>query len=40
MCIRDRKYGAKVELDHGVTGEVSQLLEDINGKTRGLPNGG
>ncbi|MBB3745008.1 hypothetical protein FHX10_004545 [Rhizobium sp. BK591] len=28
------------KLEHGVTGEVSQLLEAINGKTRGLPNGG
>ena len=26
--------------EQGATGEVSQLLEDINGKTRGLPNGG
>ncbi|EJC79982.1 hypothetical protein Rleg4DRAFT_1588 [Rhizobium leguminosarum bv. trifolii WSM2297] len=38
--LKPRKYGAKVELEHGVTGEVSQLLDDINGKTRGLPNGG
>ncbi|MGO8609292.1 terminase small subunit protein, partial [Rhizobium johnstonii] len=36
-----KKYGYKVEPDHGVVAsEVSQLLEDINGKTRGLPNGG
>ncbi|PCK86353.1 terminase small subunit protein [Rhizobium sophoriradicis] len=38
--LKPKKYGAKVELEHGVTGEVSQLLEAINGKTRGLPNGG
>ncbi|MBX5048773.1 terminase small subunit-like protein [Rhizobium lentis] len=38
--LRPKKYGAKVEHDHGVTGEVSQLLEAVNGKTRGLPNGG
>ncbi|MEB3045321.1 terminase small subunit protein [Rhizobium mulingense] len=38
--LRPKKYGAKAEPEQGVTGEVSQLLEDINGKTRGLPNGG
>ncbi|MBX4976117.1 terminase small subunit protein [Rhizobium lentis] len=38
--LRPKKYGAKVELDHGVTGEVSQLMEAVNGKTRGLPSGG
>lgn len=38
--LKPKKYGAKVELDHGVTGEVSQLLDVINGKTRGLPDGG
>ncbi|MBB4297243.1 hypothetical protein GGI55_001770 [Rhizobium leguminosarum] len=38
--LKPKKYGAKVELEHGVTGEVSQLLEAINGKTRGLPSGG
>ncbi|WP_106797294.1 terminase small subunit protein [Rhizobium sp. H4] len=38
--LRPKKYGAKIEPEQGVTGEVSQLLEDINGKTRGLPNGG
>ncbi|ASS53949.1 terminase small subunit-like protein [Rhizobium leguminosarum] len=38
--LKPKKYGSKVEFDQGVvTGEVSQLLEDINGKTRGLPNG-
>ncbi|WP_183905200.1 terminase small subunit protein [Rhizobium sp. BK008] len=37
--LKPKKYGAKVELEHGVTGEVSQLLEAINGKTRGLPSG-
>ncbi|MEI1249250.1 terminase small subunit-like protein [Rhizobium aouanii] len=36
--LKPKKYGAKVELEHGVTGEVSQLLEAINGKTRGLPS--
>ncbi|ACI54021.1 hypothetical protein FHX14_005979 [Rhizobium sp. BK619] len=38
--LRPKKYGSKAEPEQGVTGEVSQLLEDINGKTRGLPNGG
>ncbi|MDF0698591.1 terminase small subunit protein [Rhizobium sp. MC63] len=38
--LRPKKYGAKAEPEQGVAGEVSQLLEDINGKTRGLPNGG
>ncbi|MBY5399639.1 terminase small subunit protein [Rhizobium leguminosarum] len=39
--LKPKKYGSKVEPDHGVVAsEVSQLLEDINGKTRGLPNGG
>ncbi|KEC75932.1 UNVERIFIED_ORG: hypothetical protein GGD51_005714 [Rhizobium esperanzae] len=38
--LRPKKYGAKIEPEQGVAGEVSQLLEDINGKTRGLPNGG
>ncbi|WEA60962.1 terminase small subunit protein [Rhizobium sp. BJ04] len=38
--LKPKKYGAKVEPEQSVTGEVSQLLEDINGRTRGLPNGG
>ncbi|NEJ71821.1 terminase small subunit protein [Rhizobium phaseoli] len=38
--LKPKKYGSKAEPEQGVTGEVSQLLEDINGKTRGLPNGG
>jgi len=38
--LRPKKYGSKAEPEQGATGEVSQLLEDINGKTRGLPNGG
>ncbi|MBX5157031.1 terminase small subunit protein [Rhizobium sp. NZLR3b] len=38
--LKPKKYGSKIEPEQGVTGEVSQLLEDINGKTRGLPNGG
>lgn len=38
--LRPKKYGAKVEPEQGVSNEVSQLLEDINGKTRGLPSGG
>ncbi|MBX4932123.1 terminase small subunit protein [Rhizobium bangladeshense] len=37
--LRPKKYGAKVEAEQGATGEVSQLLEAVNGKTRGLPNG-
>ncbi|EJB03764.1 hypothetical protein Rleg9DRAFT_2601 [Rhizobium leguminosarum bv. trifolii WSM597] len=38
--LKPKKYGSKAEPEQGETGEVSQLLEDINGKTRGLPNGG
>lgn len=38
--LKPKKYGAKVELEHGVTSGVAELLEAINGKTRGLPNGG
>ncbi|MBB4194933.1 hypothetical protein GGE45_004853 [Rhizobium aethiopicum] len=38
--LRPKKYGAKVESEQSVTGEVSQLLEAVNGRTRGLPNGG
>ncbi|MBX5133801.1 terminase small subunit protein [Rhizobium lentis] len=38
--LRPKKYGAKVEPEQGVTGEVSQLLEAVNGRTRGLPSGG
>ncbi|OWO91452.1 terminase small subunit protein [Rhizobium esperanzae] len=38
--LRPRKYGAKVESEQSVTGEVSQLLEAVNGRTRGLPSGG
>ncbi|NNH46226.1 terminase small subunit protein [Rhizobium laguerreae] len=37
--LKPKKYGAKVELEHGVTSGVAELLEAINGKTRGLPNG-
>jgi len=37
--LRPKKYGAKVEPEQGVTGEVSQLLEAVNGRTRGLPSG-
>ncbi|MGG7578852.1 terminase small subunit protein [Rhizobium sp. Nf11,1] len=38
--LRPKKYGAKVEPEQGVTGEVSQLLEAVNGRTRGLPSCG
>ncbi|WP_064692139.1 hypothetical protein [Rhizobium aegyptiacum] len=38
--LRPKKYGAKVEAGEAVTGEVSQLLEAVNGRTRGLPSGG
>ncbi len=38
--LRPKKYGDKLELEHGVTSDVSELLEALNGKTRGLPNGG
>ncbi|ABC89900.1 putative terminase small subunit protein [Rhizobium etli CFN 42] len=38
--LRPKKYGTKVEPEQSVTGEVSQLLEVVNGRTRGLPNGG
>ncbi|ANK84767.1 MULTISPECIES: hypothetical protein [unclassified Rhizobium] len=38
--LRPKKYGAKVEPEQSVTGEVSQLLEAVNGRTRGLPSGG
>ena len=38
--LRPKKYGAKVETEQSVTGEVSQLLEAVNGRTRGLPSGG
>ncbi|EJK83545.1 hypothetical protein [Rhizobium sp. AP16] len=36
--MRPKKYGAKVEVEHGVTNGVADLLEALNGKTRGLPN--
>ncbi|SCB60776.1 hypothetical protein GA0061105_11315 [Rhizobium aethiopicum] len=38
--LRPKKYSAKVEAGEAVTGEVSQLLEAVNGRTRGLPSGG
>ncbi|MGG7536289.1 terminase small subunit protein [Rhizobium sp. 12,4] len=38
--LRPKKYGAKVEAEQSVSGEVSQLLEAVNGRTRGLPGGG
>ncbi|MBX5227627.1 terminase small subunit protein [Rhizobium sp. NLR9b] len=38
--LRPKKYGAKVEAEQSVSGEVSQLLEAVNGRTRGLPSGG
>ncbi|MDO3434603.1 terminase small subunit protein [Rhizobium sp. CBN3] len=37
--LRPKKYGAKLEAEQSVTGEVSQLLEAVNGRTRGLPSG-
>lgn len=38
--LRPKKYGDKLDVEHGISSEVSQLLEMVNGKTRGLPNGG
>ncbi|MBY3590602.1 terminase small subunit protein [Rhizobium bangladeshense] len=38
--LKPKKYGSKVELEHGVTSGVAELLDAINGRTRGLPNGG
>ncbi|MBX4908371.1 MULTISPECIES: terminase small subunit protein [Rhizobium] len=38
--LRPKKYGAKMEPEQGATSEVSQLLEAVNGRTRGLPGGG
>ncbi|MBX4895428.1 MULTISPECIES: terminase small subunit-like protein [Rhizobium] len=37
--LKPKKYGSKVELEHGVTSGVAELLDAINGRTRGLPNG-
>lgn len=36
--LRPKKYGDKLDVEHGVTNEVSALLGALNGKTRGLPN--
>jgi len=35
--LRPKKYGEKIELEHGVTNEMSALMESLNGRTRGLP---
>lgn len=37
--LKPKKYGSKVELEHGVTSGVAELLDAINGRTRGLPSG-
>lgn len=37
--LRPKKYGEKLELEHGVTNELGQLMEQLNGRTRGLPKG-
>lgn len=36
---RPGEWRDKIDHVHGVTGEVATLLETLNGKTRGLPNG-
>lgn len=36
---RPGEWRDKIDHVHGVTGEVATLLEALNGKTRGLPNG-
>ncbi len=37
--LRPKKYGEKLEVEHGVTDELSSLMESLNGRTRGLPSG-
>lgn len=36
--LRPKKYGDKLELEHGVTDGLAELMEGLNGKTRGLPS--
>lgn len=36
--LRPKVYGDKQTVEHGVTGEVNELLKAIDGITRGLPN--
>ncbi|MGO4334966.1 terminase small subunit protein [Labrys sp. KB_33_2] len=38
--LRPKVYGEKTAVEHGVSGEVSELLKAIDGTTRGLPSGG
>lgn len=37
--LRPKKYGDKLELEHGVTDGLADLMEGLNGRTRGLPSG-
>lgn len=37
--LRPKKYGDKLDVEHGVSDGLSQLLEGLNGRTRGLPSG-
>lgn len=35
-----KKYGDRVDVEHGVSGSLAELLQAIDGKTRGLPPSG
>lgn len=34
-----KKYGERQQVDHGVTNDLADLMREIDGKTRGIPNG-
>lgn len=36
--MQPKKYGDKIDVNHGVTDGLTQLLEAVDGRTRGLPN--
>jgi hypothetical protein len=34
-----KKYGDRMNVDHGVQDSLADLMREVDGKTRGLPNG-
>lgn len=38
--LKPKRYGDKVDVEHGISGGLAELLSAIDGKTRGIPPSG
>lgn len=38
--LRPKKYGDKITQEHGITDDLADLLKAVDGRTRGIPQGG